>query len=70
LIRRFVQRESEVLTPRSKSSLQEIVGIGKEPGSLIDEIPVSEQPDLYIYEKSPSYSSPEKKHAKKGRFQK
>jgi hypothetical protein len=48
LIRRLVQRESEVLTPRSKNSLLEIVGIGKEPGSLIDGIPVSEQPDIYI----------------------
>jgi hypothetical protein len=70
LIRRFVQRESEALTPRSKSSLQEIVGIGKEPGSLIDGIPVSEQPDLYIYEQPSSYSSPAKKHAKKRRSQK
>jgi hypothetical protein len=67
LIRRLVQRESEVLTPRSKNSLLEIVGIGKDPGSLIDGIPVSEQPDLYIYEKSFSYPSPAKKRAKKGR---
>jgi hypothetical protein len=69
LIRRLVQRESEVLTPRSKNSLLEIVGIGKEPGPLIDGIPVSEQPDLYIYEKPLSYSSPAKKRAKKGRTQ-
>jgi hypothetical protein len=48
LIRRLVQRESEALTPPSKNSLLEIVGIGKDPGSLIDEIPVSEQPDLYL----------------------
>jgi hypothetical protein len=69
LIRRLIQRESEVLTPRSKNSLLEIVGIGKEPGFLIDGIPASEQPDLYIYEKSSSYSSPAKKRAKKGRTQ-
>jgi hypothetical protein len=52
LIRRLVQRESEVHTPRSKNSLLEIVGIGKEPGSLINGIPVSEQPDLYLWESS------------------
>jgi hypothetical protein len=67
LIRRLVQRESEVLTPRLKNNIMEIIGIGKDPGSLIDGIPVSEQPDLYIYEKSPSYSSPAKRSRKKGR---
>jgi len=70
LIRRLVQRESEALTPRSKNSLLEIVGIGKDPGALIDGIPVSEQPDLYIYEKSPSYSNSSKKKSRKGRTRK
>jgi hypothetical protein len=67
LIRRLVQRESEAFTPRSKDSLFEIVGMGKDPGSLIDGIPVSEQPDIYIYEKAPSYPSPTQKRSKKGR---
>ena len=63
LIRRLVQRESEALTPRSKDSLLEIIGLGKDPGALIDGIPVSEQPDLYIYEKDASYSSPARKRS-------
>jgi hypothetical protein len=67
LIRRLVQRESEVITPRLKNNIVDIIGIGKDPGSLIDGVPVSEQPDLYIYEKSASYSSPAKKSTKKGR---
>ena len=66
LIRRFVQREAESRTPRSKESLLEIVGLGNDPGSLIDGIPVSEQTDLYLYEKAAPYSSPANKRAKKG----
>jgi hypothetical protein len=66
LIRRFVQMESEARTPRSRDSLLEIVGLGNDPGSLMDGIPVSEQPELYIYEKAASYSRPAKKRAKKG----
>jgi hypothetical protein len=67
LIRRFIHRESESFSPRSIDSLLEIIGIGREREPLIEGIPVSEQPDLYIYEKPAAYSSPIKKRTQKGK---
>ena len=52
LIRRLVGREAEMAPARAPDSLWGIVGIGQERESLIDSIPVSEQPDLYIVEQS------------------
>jgi len=48
LIRRLVQREAEATPPRSMESLWEIVGMAEERRPLIDGVPVSEQPDLYL----------------------
>jgi hypothetical protein len=48
LIRRLVRREAEMTPARAPDSLWGIVGIGQEREPLIDNIPASEQPDLYI----------------------
>jgi hypothetical protein len=67
LIRRLVQREAESVLPRSKNSLLEIIGIGKELEPLIGGIPVSEQSDLYLCENLSSYPASPGKKSTKGR---
>ena len=48
VIRRMVEREAAAAPRRSVDSLWAIVGAGREQEPLIDGIPVSEQPDLYL----------------------
>jgi hypothetical protein len=48
LIRRFIRRESEMPAKHAVDSIWKIVGIAGEKEPLIDNIPVSEQPELYI----------------------
>ena len=57
LIRRLLQRESETAKKLTVDSIWEIVGIGKGPERLINDIAVSEAPDLYIAEQSDADSS-------------
>jgi hypothetical protein len=56
LLRRLIHRELDQSTARGNDSLREIIGIGKTTEALIDNIPVSEQPDLYLYEPAAAYS--------------
>lgn len=55
LIRRLIHSEAETLPSGSIDSLREIIGIGEERDPLIDNIPVSEKPDLYIAEEAARY---------------
>lgn len=50
LVRRLVQRESETPAPvaEASASLWEIAGIAEDHGALLDGIPVSEKPELYL----------------------
>jgi hypothetical protein len=50
VIRRLVRREEEAVPRRSADSIWEIVGIAEDREPLINNIPVSERPDLYIAE--------------------
>lgn len=50
VIRRLVRREEEGAPARSADSLWSIVGIGEEREPLINDIPVSERPELFIAE--------------------
>ena len=52
VLRRLVRREAETTSPRAVESYREIIGIGQEIEPLIDNIPVSQQPDLYIAEQA------------------
>jgi hypothetical protein len=52
VLRRLVRREAETKSPRAVESYREIIGIGQEREPLIDNIPVSAQPDLYIAEQA------------------
>jgi hypothetical protein len=56
LLRRLIHRESDQSAARGDDSLREIIGIGKAKEALIDNIPVSEQPDLYLHAPAGSYS--------------
>ena len=71
LLRRLIHRELDNVSLRGEDSLREIIGIGKETEALIDNIPVSEQPDLYLLEQADSYSKvvekKRKKRTRKGR---
>ena len=64
VIRQLVQREEEAAPARSIDSLWEIVGMITEDQPLIDGIPVSEQPDLYLAEASVPYKTAKKKTRK------
>ena len=64
VIRQLVQREEEAAPARSIDSLWEIVGMITEDQPLIDGIPVSEQPDLYLAEASVPYKTTKKKTRK------
>jgi hypothetical protein len=51
VVRRLVEREAELgRNSRSVDSIWEIAGIGEDSRSLIDGIPVSERPELYLAE--------------------
>ena len=65
LIRRLIRCESEITTSGNMDSLREIIGIGKEREPLIDKIPVSEQPDLYIAEQAAPYTKVTRKKRRK-----
>ena len=67
VIRQLVQREEEAAPARSVDSLWEIVGIGEEREPLIDDIPVSEQPDLYLAEMAVPRSSTKTKAVRRPR---
>ena len=48
-IRRLVERERETAQSQgSMDTLWELAGVAEDPGPLIDEIPVSENPELYL----------------------
>ena len=66
VIRQLVQREEQAATAQQSSvdSIWEIVGMITEDQPLIDGIPVSEQPDLYLAEESVPYRT-SKKRARK-----
>jgi hypothetical protein len=66
IIRKLISRESRTASKHSADSLWEIIGIGKEKEPLIDNIPVSEQPDLYLSESNASYSKGVKGRGRKG----
>lgn len=49
VVRRLIQREAEMtLQPAETASLWEIAGIGEDHGPLIQGVPVSEKPELYL----------------------
>ncbi len=48
LIRQMIQREMTAAATSSASSLWEIAGIAEDKGPLVEGIPVSERPDLYL----------------------
>lgn len=49
VIRRLVKRESEAaVDQRSAETLWEIAGLAEDHGPLLDDIPVSENPELYL----------------------
>ncbi len=50
VVRRLVQRAAESTKPpaEAKASLWKIAGIAEDHGELIDETPVSENPELYL----------------------
>ena len=52
VIRQLIQREVEAASEQATSidSIWEIVGIAEDHGPLMDGIPVSEAPDLYLAE--------------------
>jgi hypothetical protein len=65
LIRRLIHRDSELISKRSVDSVWSIVGISNDAEQLIDDIPVSEDPDLYLAEQAASYSGVTKKRNRK-----
>lgn len=55
VVRRLIEREVEAARqPVSTSSLWEIAGIAEDQGPLIDGVPVSERPELYLTSQPPS----------------
>ncbi|MFL6193678.1 MAG: ribbon-helix-helix protein, CopG family [Thermoanaerobaculia bacterium] len=49
VVRRLIQREAETARrPVETSSLWDIAGIGEDQGPLIQNVPVSENPELYL----------------------
>jgi hypothetical protein len=49
VVRQLIQREVETASEkRGAASLWEIAGIAEDHGPLIDEVPVSEAPELYL----------------------
>jgi Ribbon-helix-helix protein, copG family len=49
VVRQLIQREVEAASEkRGAASLWDIAGIADDHGTLIDEIPVSEAPELYL----------------------
>lgn len=67
LIRRLIHREAETASKRNVDSIWEIVGIGEDRKPLINNIPVSEQPDLYLSETEAVYKRIAKQGGKPGR---
>jgi hypothetical protein len=68
ILRRLIRREAETRSLRTVESYREIIGIGQEREPLIDNIPVSEQPDLYIAEQAaPDFASGRKAQTSRGR---
>lgn len=49
VVRRLVDAEAAAETPHEVDAIWDIVGLIDEDVSLIDGIPVSEAPDLYLY---------------------
>ena len=49
VVRQLIQHEIETVSEkRGAASLWEIAGIAEDHGPLIDEVPVSEAPELYL----------------------
>lgn len=49
VVRQLIQREVEAVNEkRGAASLWEIAGIAEDHGPLIDDVPVSESPELYL----------------------
>lgn len=49
VVRQLIQREVETVSEKKgAASLWEIAGIAEDHGPLIDEVPVSEAPELYL----------------------
>ncbi len=70
LLRRLIHRELEQPASRGTASIRAIIGIGRNSESLINGIPVSEQPDLYLHESAAAYKKaaiPKTKGARKTR---
>ena len=65
LIRRLISHETRITSRHSIDSIWEIIGIGKSEKPLIENIPVSEQPDLYIADPSATYSKASSKKRNK-----
>jgi len=55
VVRRLIQREAEIsLHPVESSSLWDIAGIAEDHAPLIQDVPVSESPELYLTTQPPS----------------
>ncbi len=67
VIRQLVRREEEAAPARSMDSIWEIAGIGEEHESLINGIPVSHAPDLYLAEMAAPRPAAKKKVARRPR---
>lgn len=67
-IRQMVQREAEIQREPADThlaSLLEIAGMAEGQGALIDDIPVSERPDLYLASLAASSDTPDKPGARR-----
>lgn len=56
VVRQLVRREAESPKPsvRAREALMNLAGLGRDENPLIDDIPVSERPELYTISPSPS----------------
>jgi len=65
LIRRLIHRDSELTSKHSVDSIWSIVGISTDAEQLINNIPVSQDPDLYLAEQAAAYSGTAKEGKRK-----
>ena len=68
IVRGIIRRELKAAPAQARDSLWEIAGLGEDQGPLLQEIPVSERPDLYVAEASSGvYSRDKKAHSRTNR---
>jgi hypothetical protein len=67
IIRQLIQREAEstAVTDEDIEAALSVVGLGEDRGPLIDEIPVSQNPHLYLAELSAPRRASRQRRARK-----